>query len=158
MPLGGKKKKKGKKKNIDTTRKVRLCGAKEEYAQVKSLFGDRRVEISIPKKGLMKAHIPGRFRKRMWINRDDWVLVQQRDCNSNEEANIYDIIHLYTTQEVRKLNRMEEIQTEGSEEDIFSKDLEFKDFEKMNYKKNEIEYPSSFTASEEEEEEEEEEI
>jgi len=152
MPLGGKKKKKGKKKPQDIKRKIRFCDTNDRYAQVKTLFGDRRVEVYIPNEGLRKAHIPGRFRKRVWINKDDWVLVQYRDCDGREDG-VCDIVYVYKPEEVRKLERAGEIEQDKSEDgfDNFEDLEEYED----NKPKQEIEYPSSFssTISEEEEKE-----
>ncbi len=160
MPLGGKKKKKGKKKPHVTKRRLRYRLLNEDYAQVKCLYGDRRVQVQISGKGLRKAHIPGRFRKRMWINKDDWVLVQYRTCDVREDS-FCDIVHLYTRNEVRKLEQSGEIQMKKSlEQEDF---LEFEDIgtedsleeiENEIPQRGEIEYPSSFTPSASEEEEE----
>lgn len=153
MPLGGKKKKKGKKKPQVAKRKLRFCDANERYAQVKTLLGDRRVEVHVPNEGLRKAHIPGRFRKRVWINKDDWVLIQYRDCDAREDG-FCDIIYVYKMEEVRKLERSGEIEQDKSEDDFDNfEDLE--EFEDIK-PKHEIEYPSSFTSTNSEEEEEEE--
>jgi len=158
MPLGGKKKKKGKKKPQDTKRKLRFCDTNERYAQVKTLFGDRRVEVYIPNEGLRKAHIPGRFRKRIWINKDDWVLVQYRDCDGRE-GGFCDIVYVYKMEEVRKLERTGEIEQDKSEErseDMFDNFDDLEEYEEVKPKQD-IEYPSSFSSSVIEEEEEEEE-
>jgi len=153
MPLGGKKKKKGKKKPQQTKRKLRYGSSDEKYAQVKTLYGDRRLEVKIPGEGMRKAHIPGRFRKRVWINKDDWILVQPRDCDDRVDS-ACDVVYVYNGDEVRSLERCGEIKIERSgdeaEEDLFGDEFEELEEEETKHKKKtyEIEYPSSFTSSE----------
>jgi translation initiation factor 1A len=150
MVLGGKKKKKGKKKpQNNAKRKLRFPDVGENYAQIKKLLGDCRLEVYIPGEGMRKAKIPGRFRKRVWINRDDWVIIQYRECDGRKDS-ACDILHVYKLEEVRKLQKLEEIPVEKCEEEKVD-DLEFFEVEEKNEKhlKQEIEYPSSFTSSEE---------
>ncbi len=155
MPLGGKKKKKGKKRPQPAKRKLRYREDGEKYAQVCSLLGDRRLEVKIPGEGVRKAHIPGRFRKRVWINKDNWILVQSRDCDSREDG-YCDVMYVYNGDEVRRLERYGEIKIErsedASEEDMFGnefEELEEEEEPKYHKKRVEIEYPSSFTSSDE---------
>jgi len=163
MPIGGKKKKKGKKSSQPVKRKLRYREQTEKYAQISMLYGDRRLEVQIPNEGTRKAHIPGRFRKRVWMNKGDWVLVQPRECDFREDS-IMDVVYVYKEDEVRRLERFGEIQTEKSNDGDEEDNLEFflhsyweesdeenkPEFTKV---KPEIEYPSSFTSSEEVEEE-----
>lgn len=151
MVLGGKKKKKGKKKpQNNIKRKLRFPDTGENYAQVKKLLGDCRLEVYIPGEGIRKAKIPGRFRKRVWINRDDWVIIQYRECDEREDSTC-DILHVYKLEEVRKLRKIEEIPVEKElEENDKTDDIEFIEMkeEDQQHSKQEIEYPSSFTSSE----------
>ena len=151
MPIGGKKKKKGKKNPQPIKRKLRYRDEREKYAQICNLLGDRRLEVKIPNEGLRKAHIPGRFRKRIWMNKGDWVLVQLRDCDYREDSTV-DVVYVYKRDEVRRLERYGEIKIERSDEegdDInMFEDLEEEEIQPVHLKP-EIEYPSSFTSSEE---------
>jgi len=151
MPIGGKKKKKGKKNPNPIKRKLRYRDSAEKYAQISSLYGDRRLEVNILNEGTRKAHIPGRFRKRVWMNKGDWVLVQPRDCDFREDS-VVDVVYVYKADEVRRLERFGEIQIERSDDDGGEEDMFFEEIDEKEPPKRikpEIEYPSSFTSSEE---------
>lgn len=152
MALGGKKKKRGKKAaQSQDKRKLRFPEPNENYAQVKNLLGDRRVEVKVQGKGIRKARIPGRFRKRIWINREDWVLVQSRDCDDRADSTC-DITYMYKHEEIRKLERLGEIETENVDNDDDDEEENFETLKEYtgenNDDNNDIDYPSSFTSSE----------
>lgn len=100
-------KKRGRKKNQGETVKRVLetkCDA-EEYAKITKLLGDRRVTMILTDKMSTMGIIPGRYRKRVWMNVGDIVLVNKRDFQNDKS----DILHKYSSDEVKKLHKMREI-------------------------------------------------
>ena len=106
---GGKSKRKGKNKNADASGEKRdlfLKGEEEqEYAQITKILGNCRFEAYCFDGKTRLCHVRGKFRKRVWINRDDVVLLGLRDYQ-DEKA---DIIHKYSAEEVTQLKKLGEI-------------------------------------------------
>jgi initiation factor 1A len=130
---GGNKAKKGKNnsnKEADPQEKIEIPFSTEEnmlYATVNKRLGGKYVEALCSDKELRKAHIPGSFYKRVWFNAGDYILVQLRDCFTNN--NICDILYKYSDEEVIKLKGYGEIQfgqgvdgNKASDEVIFEYD------------------------------------
>ena len=86
-------------------RTLELKGKMEEYGKVSKKLGDKRVMVVLVDGREVLSHIPGRFRKRIWVDIDSVVLVSQREF----EADKMDIIHMYESDEVKKLVKMGEI-------------------------------------------------
>ena len=105
---GGKSKRKGKNKNTDgdgEKRDLFLKDEEQEYAQITKILGNCRFEAYCFDGSTRLCHVRGKFRKRVWINRDDVVLVGKRDYQDEK----CDIIHKYSAEEVSKLKKMGEI-------------------------------------------------
>jgi len=105
---GGKGQKKQRNKEVDTSKRSLLLKDSEalhEYAQIMKALGDRRFQVSCFDGQNRVAHIPGKFNKRMFFSTDDVVLVQLRDYQPDK----VDIIHKYTSDEIRTLKKMGEI-------------------------------------------------
>jgi len=51
------------------------------------------------------CHVRGKFRRRVWINRDDIILVGLRDYQDTKA----DIIHRYSLEEARTLKQLKEL-------------------------------------------------
>jgi len=102
-----KKKGKGRKKGGQekVKRVLTYCGPMEVYAKIIKLLGDRRVTIVLEDGQEVLGIIPGRFRKRVWMKPGDIVLASLREFQDNKN----DIIHKYTTDEIRKLVKEKEI-------------------------------------------------
>lgn len=126
---GGKKKKKYKKNNNDELNTPLTCKDDEqEYGLVLKLLGDRKVTVKCFDGKTRCCLIRGKLRKRVWISEGDIVLVSLRDFCDDKA----DIIHKYSTGEVRELEKRKEISkdfsndvdkyTENKVEDIFDFD------------------------------------
>lgn len=87
-------------------RTLELKGKMELYGKVSKKLGDKRVLVVLVDGREVLAHIPGRFqKKKIWVDIDSVVLVSQREF----EADKMDIIHMYESDEVKKLVKMGEI-------------------------------------------------
>eukprot|EP00276_Gloeochaete_wittrockiana_P015742 CAMPEP_0184347684 /NCGR_PEP_ID=MMETSP1089-20130417/20340_1 /TAXON_ID=38269 ORGANISM="Gloeochaete wittrockiana, Strain SAG46.84" /NCGR_SAMPLE_ID=MMETSP1089 /ASSEMBLY_ACC=CAM_ASM_000445 /LENGTH=184 /DNA_ID=CAMNT_0026678909 /DNA_START=21 /DNA_END=575 /DNA_ORIENTATION=- len=97
---GGKSKRKGKNKSADgEKRELTLAGDEQQYAQVTKILGNCRVEAYCCDGKTRQCHVRGKFRKKVWINKDDIVLVGLRDYQDDKG----DIIHKYSSEEARQL-------------------------------------------------------
>jgi len=98
----------------------------QEYAKVTTLLGNRRVTLDCMDGKKRLGRIRGNMKKkRIFINKDDYVLVGLRDFQ-DEKA---DVLDKYTEQEIKKLIKAGEIcdeQNNEQEEDIGV------DFEEVN--------------------------
>ncbi len=90
----------------------------QEYAKVTTLLGNRRVTLDCMDGKKRLGRIRGNMKKkRIFINKDDYVLVSLRDFQ-DEKA---DVLDKYTPQELKRLIKVGEIcenKTEEEEEDI----------------------------------------
>ena len=122
---GGKKKRRGRKQtaNAGHERKVlKSDGPQQRYAQAKKMLGDRQIIANVydPDRRCWDEkliHVRGKFRKRVWINIDDYVLISTRDFQSQivEEGKLEhggDVIHKYQPNEIKKLVKAGEITLE----------------------------------------------
>jgi len=110
---GGKGKRKGKRHGPSEKKGLRTKVGEEEYARVGRVLGNCRMELFCFDDKKRLGHVRGKFKKRIWINRDDIVLVGLRTFQ-NEKA---DVIHKYSAEEIRMLQRMHEIPMELMEGD-----------------------------------------
>ena len=98
----------------------------QEYAKVTTLLGNRRVTLDCMDGKKRLGRIRGNMKKkRIFINKDDYVLVGLRDFQ-DEKA---DVLDKYTEHEIKKLIKAGEIcdeQNNEQEEDIGV------DFEEVN--------------------------
>lgn len=80
----------------------------QEYAQITGSLGNGFMEVLCFTAGgnvLMRAHIRGNMTKKVWMVKDDIVLVNIREYQSN----ICDIVMKYTPDEVRLLRAKKQI-------------------------------------------------
>lgn len=77
----------------------------QQYAKVIKNFGGCHLEVFCYDGCKRSAHIRGKFRKRMWINVDDTILIATRDYQDNK----CDVIHKYNSDEVRRLIHCKEL-------------------------------------------------
>jgi translation initiation factor 1A len=77
----------------------------QEYAQVEKMLGCGNVECRCFDNVIRLGKIRGKMLKRVWINKDDIVLVGLRDFEDDK----VDIIHKYNEDEVRNLKAVGEI-------------------------------------------------
>tara|TARA_R110002050_G_scaffold275180_1_gene419872 strand:+ start:413 stop:871 length:459 start_codon:yes stop_codon:yes gene_type:complete len=115
---GGKSKRKGKNKNDEgEKRELILKEEGQEYGQVTRVLGNCRVEAFCFDGQTRLAHVRGKFRKKVWINRDDIILVGLRDYQDGK----CDVIHKYTSDEARRLKARGELPAKtriGIESDV----------------------------------------
>jgi translation initiation factor 1A len=112
---GGKKKRRAGGTNTVTERNVLLSdGPQQIYGQALKMLGDRRILANCynPKTKTWSekmVHVRGKFRKRVWVNINDFVLVSTREFETGNESGDDsverggDIIHVYQSSEIRKL-------------------------------------------------------
>lgn len=90
----------------------------QEYAKVTTLLGNRRVTLACMDGKQRLGRIRGNMKKkRIFINKDDYVLVGLRDFQDDKA----DVLDKYTQQEVNRLIKLGEIcesKTEDENEDI----------------------------------------
>jgi len=105
---GGKTRRRG--KNITDNNKRELIlknpALNQEYAKVDDLLGNSRLKLSLFDGTTKLGIIPGAFRKRVWINKNDVVLISIRDYQKDDKV---DIVHKYNQDEVRSLVKKKEI-------------------------------------------------
>lgn len=77
----------------------------EEYAQVLKILGGERMEVQCMDNVKRIAKVRGKFKKRIWINLHDIILVCLRECDADK----CDIIHRYYPDEAKQLKQMGEI-------------------------------------------------
>ncbi len=104
---GGKNFKKQKKDSSEKRERELVFREDEQaYARIIKSFGDARFECQLFESDENKiGHVRGAFRKRVWMNVGDIVLVSLRDFDKSK----CDIIHKYTTDEAINLKSMGEI-------------------------------------------------
>ena len=102
---GGKRKKRGKRSNHQDKRELMFKEDGQEYAQVTKMLGNGRLDATCADGKQRLCHIRGKFRKRVWINTGDIILLGLR---SFEDAKA-DVIHKFTPEEARTLKAYEEL-------------------------------------------------
>ena len=134
---GGKGYKKGKKGGGgEVTRQLLFRDDGQYYAKVTKMTGNRCLMAIIDSESLnssdnkvhieVQCHIRGKMRKRVWINRDDVILI----CSREFDAGKYDVIHKYNNDEVRALQKYGEIKSKimSTTNDDDDDNIEFNDY------------------------------
>jgi len=113
MPLnkkgkGGKRVRRGKKiggEEVDSA--IPFKNDMQEYAQVTKLLGNMNILARIFGSNNTEklCVIPGKFKKKVWINKDDIILVSIRSFQEEK----CDVIYKYSPNEARKLIKLGEI-------------------------------------------------
>lgn len=115
-PKGGKRIRRGKKDNDTTKRSLEFKNEEQEYAFVNNNLGNCRLQVDLASGGTYLAIIPGKLRKKVWINRGDVLLVGVREFQQDK----VDVLHRYNPDEVRTLISYGEISPkwgEGAEDE-----------------------------------------
>lgn len=103
---GGKKFRSGKKgSDAPSARKLEFKEDGQEYAKVTKILGNRRIMTHTNDGKNVMCIIPGKFKKRVWINVDDIILITVRSYQDDKS----DVIYKYLTSEVKQLIKMNEI-------------------------------------------------
>ncbi len=102
---GGKGKKKGKRQNVDAKRELEFKEDEQDYAQITKMLGEGRLQADCFDGSTRICHIRGKFRKRVWMNVGDIILLGLRGFQ-DEKA---DVILKYTPDEARLLKAYGEI-------------------------------------------------
>ena len=140
---GGKKFKKGKKMAAPQNKGLVLKDPKgnEDYGRVESAKGNGRFDIIQSNGNKLMGVIRGKDRKRMWINKDDIVLIGIWECQTNDDK--CSILYKYEEHDISKLIEKKEI-----DHTLLRKDVEYGDTE--HYTEDDI-FDTSLPDSEEEE-------
>lgn len=126
---GGKKVRRGKKEEGGASRYlVKSDGPQQQYAQALKPLGDRRFLANCydPKSKCWVEkviHVRGKFRKRVWVNVGDFVLVSTREFETDgSKDGGYpsggDVIHVYKDNEPKRLAKMGEFYLQAEEEEV----------------------------------------
>lgn len=120
---GGKRVRRGKKNTDDNTQKFIATAEKgQEYVRVTHLLGDARLKVVNIEGAERIAIIRGKFRKRVWIKKDDILVIGLRGYQDDR----VDVLHKYNASEVKQLVRKgtiprsllsDDAGDEGNEED-----------------------------------------
>lgn len=103
---GGNKRRKGKNENSnDIKRQLIFKEDEQEYGQVIKTLGNSRLEVYCFDGVKRLCTIRGSMRKKIWINRDDIILISLRDFQHDRG----DVIHKYNADEARTLKSYGEI-------------------------------------------------
>ena len=102
---GGKKSKRSKNVGDAPSRVLLLKEEGQEYAMVTKILGGSRVSTFCTDGKNRIALIRGKMHKKVWITKDDFVLLGLRDFQDDKA----DVIHKYQPDEVRHLKTMGEI-------------------------------------------------
>lgn len=114
---GGKRRRRGKKEVEQSTDPTKMTvkadrSKGEHYGRVTKLAGDCRVSVETPDNDTFLCHIPGKFRKRVWIKPEDIVLFCERPYEpvpGEDKVKKGDILSLYSGPEIRWLVQKNEI-------------------------------------------------
>lgn len=97
---GGKRVRRGKKGTEgDGSKHIPVPEEDQEYARVISLLGDARLKVVTAGGTERIAIIRGKFRKRVWINKNDIIVISTRGYQDDR----VDVVHKYNSNEVKQL-------------------------------------------------------
>lgn len=112
---------KNKNNSNDISSKILIIKEEQEtYGQVLNALGNNRLMVKCFSDGKDRVcTIRGSMRKKIWINKNDIVLVSLRDFQDDKA----DIIHKYDESDVKKLKKMNEIIIEDKPQEFIDDDL-----------------------------------
>ena len=102
---GGKSRRRGKRTITTIPRELILKEEGQEYAQITKMLNNGKVEAFCYDGITRTCHMPGKFRKKVWINKDDLILIALRDFQHDKA----DVIHKYLPDEVLRIKQILEI-------------------------------------------------
>ena len=106
---GGKSRRRGKNNNEATKRELLLKDDGQEYAQVIKMLGNGRLEAFCFDGKTRQCHIRGKMMKKVWINKDDIVLISLRNFQDGKA----DVIHKYNPDEIMELKAKNHLPNKG---------------------------------------------
>jgi len=109
---GGKSRRRGKNDANEQFNKRELRGKDEgeEYGQVIKMLGNGRLEAFCYDGKTRQCRIRGKLQKKVWINKDDIILVSLRDFEDGK----CDVIHKYTPDEIAQLKKSGKLPTKAT--------------------------------------------
>merc|ERR1711881_243133 len=96
---GGKNRRRGKNEKFEEKRELEFKMDGQEYAQVKKMLGNGRLEAFCFDGKTRLAIIRGKMRKKVWVNQGDIILLGLRDFQDDKA----DVIQKYSADEARNL-------------------------------------------------------
>ncbi|KAL7669193.1 hypothetical protein ACOME3_009859 [Neoechinorhynchus agilis] len=117
---GGKNRRRGKNETDSAKRELILKEGGQEYAQVRRMLGNGRLEAMCIDGQQRLCHIRGKLRKKVWINVGDLVLLGLRDFQDNKA----DVILRYLPEEARQLKNLGHIPAHISIADVAATGIE----------------------------------
>ncbi len=108
MPRGGRGrggKRPAKKGGFGSKRELLFKESGEDYAQVLKLLGGSKMEVLCMDNKKRIAKVRGKFKRRVWVNMGDIILVALREFEDEK----CDIIHVFYADEAKTLKAMGEI-------------------------------------------------
>lgn len=109
----------GKYKGKPEKREFITCDQDQDYATVINVLGDCRFLVKLMASGNeVIGHVRGNMRSKnrsLWIRKDDIVIVSLRDFQTDK----VEIVHKYLPDEIRKLVKMDLIDSQHEHHDDF---------------------------------------
>ena len=111
---GGKKGKKRKKGNNETNkRELTLSTEDTVYGRVNKMLGNGRLMALCTDGRTRNAIIRGKFKKRVWMNPDDIILIEKDAFDDTKGL----VVHRYYPEEIKLLKKMKELTFPGEDEE-----------------------------------------
>jgi len=95
MPTNVKKVNRLRKKNIQKPQEFLEKQNGQEYGIVTRLLGDSRLEVKCMDNKTRVCHIRGKMKNKVWIMKDDIILIGKRDYQDDRG----DVIHKYSNED-----------------------------------------------------------
>lgn len=124
--FGGNKAKKHKNRRMDESdsAEVPIASGLKFYGKVLRNMGESRLEILCNDGVTRVGLIPGSMRRVEWIYKNDIILIELRECNTDKK--ICDVIHKYSKTEVRYLGSLGYLKfIDKTDETIANEDIVF---------------------------------
>ena len=104
---GGKKAKRGKNQApINTKKPLELATDGQVYGKVKKRLGGSYVQVECSDDKIRKGYIRGKYKKRVWFNKDDIVLCS---LGMNQKEDVCELSYKYRPHEIAMLRAKGEI-------------------------------------------------
>ena len=119
--FGGKNAKKKASKSVDTVaRQLILKETDQEYGKISTILGNCRFTVDGIDGKTYLGIVRGSMRKKVWVRMNSYILYSIRDFQEGK----VDIIHVYNDDEVRQLQKLNEIPEKITKEEDINKSVE----------------------------------